>query len=139
MCTSIGIDTSLCPIQTNKKTHPPPPLSASFSRTLHLHRALGTGKDSHKVKFDKFVVTKVERIQNKRIWDCYNLKKEMGEPHKKVLLAAKAKGGQATPQPTALSFKLERGSVLLDPLRNEHLLFHGAFTCACVFSRMALS
>lgn len=30
-----------------------------------------------------------------------------------------------TPEPTGLNFRLEDGSVLLDPKRNEHLLFHG--------------
>jgi len=94
--------------------------------TLH-----GRGRDAQSLDFDKFVVTKVERIQNMQAWTQYNLKKELGEPHTSVLMDnAKApnrakRSGRDMPLPTALNFRREANSVSLDARRNEHLLFHG--------------
>ena len=67
------------------------------------------GKDSHSVKFDKFVVKRVDRAQNKDVWSRYPMKLQMGEPPSSALLTPDAKNKKDNaPLPTQHKFRIEK-------------------------------
>ena len=83
--------------------------------TPHLH---GIGRDSHGKKFERFVVRKVERIENHHLWRAYVLQRDA------IRANGRARSMSVTPPVATAGFKSPFGA-RMDISSNEQLLFHG--------------
>ena len=83
--------------------------------TPHLH---GIGRNSHGKKFERFVVRKVERIENHHLWRAYVLQRDA------IRANDRARSMSVIPPVATARFKSPFGA-RMDIGSNEQLLFHG--------------